>query len=64
MNLLKLPAEVREFPAGLEDAREIRKYFETKLRNDFLKWLIFHIRKAFLYPSLYFVSCSPETSQL
>jgi hypothetical protein len=33
MNLLKLPAEMREFLARLDDPKEIRKYSERKLRN-------------------------------
>ena len=34
MNLLKLPEEVQEFLAGLEDRREIRKYSERRLREN------------------------------
>jgi hypothetical protein len=33
MNLLKLPAEMREFLAGLENPKEIRKYSERRLRK-------------------------------
>jgi hypothetical protein len=33
MNLLKLPAEVKEFLVGLDDSREIMKYSERRLRN-------------------------------
>ena len=33
MNLLKLPAEVKEFLVGLDDPREIMKYSERRLRN-------------------------------
>jgi hypothetical protein len=33
MNLLKLSAEMRELLPGLEDPREIRLYFERKLRH-------------------------------
>ena len=33
MNLLKLPAEMREFLVKLDDPREIRKFSERKLRN-------------------------------
>jgi hypothetical protein len=33
MNLLKLPAEVREFLSGLNDPKEIRKYSERRLRQ-------------------------------
>jgi hypothetical protein len=33
MNLLKLSAEMREFLAGLEDLKEIRRYSERRLRN-------------------------------
>lgn len=34
MNLLKLPEEIQELLAGLEDRREIRKYSERRLRGD------------------------------
>lgn len=37
MNLLKLPAEMRDFLAGLDDPREIRKYSERRLRKSLLK---------------------------
>ncbi len=33
MNLLKLPTEMQEFLAGLDDPKEIRKYSERKLRS-------------------------------
>lgn len=33
MNLLKLPGEMREFLAGLDDPKEIRKYSERRLRS-------------------------------
>ena len=34
MNLLKLPAEVKEFLNGLQDPVEIRRYSERRLRNN------------------------------
>ena len=34
MNLLRLPAEFKEFLAGLEDPKEIRKYSERRLRKN------------------------------
>ena len=34
MNLLKLPAEVKEFLIGLRDPGEIRRYSERGLRNN------------------------------
>jgi ParB-like chromosome segregation protein Spo0J len=34
MNLLKLPVEVREFLARLDDLKEIRRYSERRLRNN------------------------------
>lgn len=33
MNLLKLPGEMRDFLARLDDPREIRRYSERKLRS-------------------------------
>jgi len=33
MNLLKLPAEVKEFLNGLQDPVEIRRYSERRLRK-------------------------------
>jgi hypothetical protein len=33
MNLLKLPAEMQVFLLELEDAKEVRKYSERKLRG-------------------------------
>lgn len=33
MNLLRLPAEFKEFLAGLSDPKEIRKYSERRLRK-------------------------------
>ncbi|MFC1856484.1 hypothetical protein ACFL9U_00465 [Thermodesulfobacteriota bacterium] len=33
MNLLKLPADLREFLIGLNDPKEIRKYSERKIRK-------------------------------
>ncbi len=33
MNLLKLPAEMQDFLLGLDDAKQIRKYSERKLRG-------------------------------
>jgi hypothetical protein len=33
MNLLKLPAEMREFLLRLDDPKEIRKYSERRLRS-------------------------------
>lgn len=33
MNLLKLPEEMRNFLAGLDDPREIRRYSERRLRS-------------------------------
>ena len=34
MNLLKLPDEMREFLAKLDDPKEIRKYSERRLRQN------------------------------
>jgi len=34
MNLLRLPAEMREFLLGLDDSKEIRRYSERRLRNN------------------------------
>ena len=34
MNLLKLPAEVKEFLTGLQDPAGIRRYSERRLRNN------------------------------
>jgi len=34
MDLLKLPAEVKKFLTGLQDPAEIRRYSETRLRNN------------------------------
>ena len=34
MNLLKLPAEVKEFLTGLQDPAKIRRYSERRLRNN------------------------------
>jgi hypothetical protein len=34
MNLLKLPAEMQVFLLDLEDAKEVRKYSERKLRDN------------------------------
>jgi len=33
INLLKLPADMQVFLLGLEDAKQIRKYSERKLRG-------------------------------
>ena len=33
MDLLKLPAEVKEFLTGLQDPTEIRRYSERRLRK-------------------------------
>lgn len=33
MNLLKLPQEMQDFLAGLDDPRVIRRYSERRLRN-------------------------------
>ena len=33
MNILKLPAEMEDFLLGLDDAKQIRKYSESKLRG-------------------------------
>jgi len=35
MNLLKLPAEMQVFLLGLEDAKQVRKYSERKLRDQY-----------------------------
>jgi hypothetical protein len=36
MNLLKLPAKMKEYLLGLDDPKEIRKYSERKLRHGVL----------------------------